>query len=147
VHHQGAVRVMQEEGVMDDPDLSVWPGLLGLAGPRTLGLFASWCIAGYVACYLIDALRRPGVITPIVAPKRFYDHEVIVKALRCVCIAHGFIVMAYSSLVTRSLVGKCVQCGRWTLCSTLLGHPDDVTVEPCYVSVLHIGARDPGRTK
>ena len=36
---------------------------------------------GYVAYQLIGTLRYLGVITPIVALERFYDHEVIVKAL------------------------------------------------------------------
>jgi hypothetical protein len=34
----GAVWIRREEGVVADPDLSVWPGLLGLAGPQLLRL-------------------------------------------------------------------------------------------------------------
>ena len=34
-----------------------------------------------MAYQLIGAMRHPGVITPIVAPERFCDHEVIVKVL------------------------------------------------------------------
>jgi hypothetical protein len=34
----GAVRLRQEEGVMADLGLSVWPGLLSLAGPQSFGL-------------------------------------------------------------------------------------------------------------
>ena len=45
-----AVQLRQEGGVMADPGLIVRPGLLGLAKPRSFGLFASWCIAGRVAC-------------------------------------------------------------------------------------------------
>jgi hypothetical protein len=37
-----------------------------------------------MAFRLIDALGHPGVMTPTVAPERFYNHEVIVKALMCV---------------------------------------------------------------
>jgi hypothetical protein len=33
----GAVWLRQEEGVMADPDLSVWPGSLGLARPQSFG--------------------------------------------------------------------------------------------------------------
>jgi hypothetical protein len=32
----GAVQIRWEEGVVADPDLSVWPGLLILAGPQLL---------------------------------------------------------------------------------------------------------------
>jgi len=39
-----------------------------------------------MAYQLIKALRHPRVITPIVDPKRFCDHEVIVKALMCVLV-------------------------------------------------------------
>ena len=69
----------------------------------------------------------PGVMT--VAPEYFYDHEVIVKALRCVCVARGFVVMAYSSFVARSLRGKSIQCGRWPLCFALSGCLDDVVCD------------------
>jgi hypothetical protein len=65
-------------------------------------------------------------MTPTVALEHFYDHEVIVKALRCMCVVRGFVVMAYLSFITRSLMGRCVQCGRWPLCFALLGCPNDV---------------------
>ena len=52
---------------------------------------------GRSAYYLIGALRHPGVITLTVAPEHFYDLEVIVKTLRCVCVERGFVVIAYSS--------------------------------------------------
>ena len=32
------VRLRQEGGVVSDPGLIVWPGLLGLAGPQSCGL-------------------------------------------------------------------------------------------------------------
>ena len=32
-----AVQLTQEEGVMVDPGLSVWNGLLGFAGPQSFG--------------------------------------------------------------------------------------------------------------
>jgi hypothetical protein len=38
-------------------------------------------------------------MTPTVAPKHFYDHEVIMKALRCVCVVCEVVVVAYSSFV------------------------------------------------
>jgi hypothetical protein len=31
--------------------------------------------------------------------RAFYDHEVIVKVLRCMCVMCGFVVMIYSSFV------------------------------------------------
>ena len=43
--------------------------------------------------------ETPRIITPTVAPEHFCDHEVIVKALRCVFVECGFIVMAYPSFV------------------------------------------------
>ena len=46
-----------------------------------------------------DALGHLRVITLIVAPERFCDHEVIVKALRCMCVELEFIVMAYLSFI------------------------------------------------
>ena len=39
-----------------------------------------------MAYQLIVATRDPEVITPIVAPERFCDHEVIVKAPMCVLV-------------------------------------------------------------
>jgi hypothetical protein len=65
-------------------------------------------------------------MSPIVAPKCFYDHEVIVKVLRCVRVEHGFAVLACLSFVVRPLVGWCVQCDRWSLCFALLGCLNDV---------------------
>jgi hypothetical protein len=47
-----------------EPDLSNWPGLLGLAGPWSSGLKLSYSIVGHSACYLVDALRHPGIVTP-----------------------------------------------------------------------------------
>jgi hypothetical protein len=44
-------------------------------------------------------------MTLAVAPEHFYDHEVIVKALRYVCIVRGSIVVTYSSFVARLLAG------------------------------------------
>jgi hypothetical protein len=81
---------------------------------------------GYLARYVIDVLRHPRVITPIVAPKCFCDHEVVMKTLRCVCVECGFVVVACLSFVVRPLVGWCIQCGRWLLHSALLGQLDDV---------------------
>jgi hypothetical protein len=34
----GSVRLRQRKGAMADPGLSVWPGPLSLAGPRSFGL-------------------------------------------------------------------------------------------------------------
>ena len=51
--------------------------------------------------------------------------KVIVEALRCVCAECWFIVVAYPSFVARPHAGKRVQCSRWLLRPTLLGHPDD----------------------
>jgi hypothetical protein len=39
-------------------------------------------------------------MTLTVALEHFYDYEVIVKALRCMCVVCGFVVMAYSSFIT-----------------------------------------------
>jgi hypothetical protein len=44
------VQLRQEGGVMADPSLVVWPGLLGLAGPWSFWAFTNWCIAGHVDC-------------------------------------------------------------------------------------------------
>jgi hypothetical protein len=44
-------------------------------------------------------------VTPTVAREHFYDHEMIIKALRCTCVVRGFVVMAYLSFVARPLVG------------------------------------------
>ena len=51
-------------------------------------------------------------MTPIVALEHFYDHEVIVKALRCVCVVRGFIVVASSSFIARPLAGCRICYGR-----------------------------------
>jgi hypothetical protein len=48
VRLSSAVRIRQEGGVVPDPGLIVWPGLLGLSGPQSFGfsladvLWAAW---------------------------------------------------------------------------------------------------------
>jgi hypothetical protein len=59
-----SVRPRQEGGVMAEPGLSDWPGPLGLAGPRSFGLKLSYNTMGRSACWLVNALRHPGIINP-----------------------------------------------------------------------------------
>jgi hypothetical protein len=82
---------------MGDPGLSVRPGLLGSARPQSFG--PSLADVLRAAPPTNRRLETPRVITPTVAPERFYDHEVIMKALRCMCVELGFIVVADSSFV------------------------------------------------
>jgi len=72
---------------MDNPNLSSWPDLFGFCWALVIWTFVYCCVVSYVARHLIDALRYPGVITLIVAPEHFCDHEMIVKALVHACVA------------------------------------------------------------
>ena len=72
---------------MAAPGLSDWPSPLSLAKPQSFGLKLGFSIAGHPAYLLVDVLRHPGIITPTVAPERFCDVEVIMKALRCVFVS------------------------------------------------------------
>ena len=74
------------EEVGDDPGLGGWPAPLGFRWASVVWALADCCIRGHLACYLISVLRHPRVMTPTVAPERFCDHEVIMKALMRVCI-------------------------------------------------------------
>jgi hypothetical protein len=56
-------------------------------------------VASHATHYLIDALKYPEAITPTVAPERFCDHEVIVKAL-----VHAYVM---SRTRIHSLSGLC----------------------------------------
>jgi hypothetical protein len=54
VRFLSVVRLKQREGVVVDPGLSVWPGLLGLARPRSFGpSLADMLRAVWPANYLI----------------------------------------------------------------------------------------------
>jgi hypothetical protein len=61
-----SVWLRREEGVVADPGFSDWPDPLSLAGPRLFGLNLGFSIMGHSACLLFDALRHPGIITPII---------------------------------------------------------------------------------
>jgi hypothetical protein len=74
---------------------------------------------------------------------------VIVKALRCVFVECGFVVVACLSFVAQPLMGWCIPCGRWPYIPL---HQDVLTmwyttVEPCRVNVLHIKVHGLGRAK
>jgi hypothetical protein len=101
---------------------------------------------GLLGLLVNRCLETPRGYNPTVAPERFCDHEVIVKALRCVFDECGFVVVTSSSFVARSLAGWCVQCERWPCApprqdALIMWY---TTAEICHVSVPCIGARDLG---
>jgi hypothetical protein len=66
-----------------NPDLSTWPDLFGFCWASVVWAFVYYCVVSQAAHYPINALRYSRVVTPIVAPEHFCDHEVIVKVLVC----------------------------------------------------------------
>jgi hypothetical protein len=96
---------MLEDGVVDTPGLSAWPALLSFCWASVIWALADRCIVGHVACYLIDTLGLPRVITPIVALERFCNHEVITKVLTLVCVGCGCVVVTSLSFTTQPFVG------------------------------------------